>query len=107
MSIDELRNLSQSPVLHSGGGLLVLLVNTMLSVYKPWGRTRYWLRKRHEQREVLLADLPSCPESDVKVVLGSNPRTARWVSVVGILAIVMTLLFLIAHLAGGGMWGHH
>src|SRR5262245_36434284 len=56
MSINELRNLSQSPVLHSGGGLLVLLVNTMLSVYKPWGRSRYWLRKQHKQRDVLLAD---------------------------------------------------
>lgn len=51
--IDELRNLSQSPVLHSGGGLLVLLVNTTLSVYKPWGRTRYGLRKQREQKKEL------------------------------------------------------
>jgi len=98
MSIDELRNLSQSPVLHSGGALLVLLVNTMLSVYKPCGRTRYGLRKQHEQSEVLPVDLPSRPESDVEVVLGSTSKTPRWVSVVGILAIVLTLLFLVAHL---------
>jgi hypothetical protein len=45
LPVTELRKLSQSPVLHSGGGLLVLLVNTILSVYKPWGRTRYGLRK--------------------------------------------------------------
>ena len=32
-------------ILHSGGGLLVLLVPMVLSVYKPWGRTRYWRRK--------------------------------------------------------------
>jgi hypothetical protein len=106
MSIDELRNLSQSSVLHSGGGLLVLLVNTMLSVYKPWSRTRYWLRKQHEQREVLPVDFPSRPESDVGVAMGSTSKAPRWVSVVGILAIVLTLLFLVAHLIGGGMRIH-
>ena len=106
MSIDELRNLSQSPVLHSGGGLLVLLVNTMLSVYKPWSRTRYGLRKQHEQREVLPVDLSAPLESDLGVVMGSISKTPRWVSVVGILAIVLTLLFLIAHLIGGGIRSH-
>lgn len=48
MSIDELRNLSQSPVFHSGGGLLALLVTTTLSVYKPRSMTRYGRRKQHE-----------------------------------------------------------
>jgi hypothetical protein len=105
-SIDELRNLSQSPLLHSGGGLLVLLVNTMLSVYKPWGRTKYWLRKQHEQREVLPAELLSRSESDLGVGLGSTTKTPRWVSVVGILTIVLTLLFLVVHLIGGGMRSH-
>ncbi len=32
-------------VVHAGGGLLVLLVATVLSVYKPWGRTQ-WGRKK-------------------------------------------------------------
>lgn len=36
-------------LLHAGGGLLVLLVNTILSVYKPRGMTRYGWRKQHEQ----------------------------------------------------------
>jgi len=49
LPIDDLRKLSQSPVLHSGGGLLVLLVNTVLSVYKPWGRTQYGRRKQEER----------------------------------------------------------
>ncbi len=56
MPIDELRNLSQSPVIHSGGGLLVLLVNTTLSVYKLWGKTRYGLRKQHEPNKELSSD---------------------------------------------------
>lgn len=37
-------------VLHSGGGLLVLLVIETLSVYKPRGITRYGWRKQHEER---------------------------------------------------------
>jgi len=39
-------------LLHAGGGLLVLLVNTTLSVYKPRGMTRYGWRKQHERRTV-------------------------------------------------------
>ncbi|MGH2435856.1 MAG: DUF2269 domain-containing protein [bacterium] len=39
-------------LLHAGGGLLVLLVNTTLSVYKPRGMTRYGWRKQHEERKV-------------------------------------------------------
>jgi len=35
-------------LIHAGGGLLVLLVATALSVYKPRGLTRYGWRKQHE-----------------------------------------------------------
>jgi hypothetical protein len=33
-------------LVHAGGGLLVLLVTTILAVYKPWGLTTYGRRKR-------------------------------------------------------------
>lgn len=39
-------------LLHAGGGLLVLLVTTTLSVYKPRGTTPYGWRKQHEEREL-------------------------------------------------------
>jgi hypothetical protein len=39
-------------LLHAGGGLLVLLVATVLAVYKPRGMTRYGWRKQHEQHKV-------------------------------------------------------
>jgi hypothetical protein len=39
-------------LLHAGDGLLVLLVNTTLSVYKPRGMTPYGWRKQHEERTV-------------------------------------------------------
>jgi uncharacterized membrane protein len=46
---------------HSVGGLIVLLLVTVLSVYKPRGMTRYGWRKQHEQRykqRARSADLP-------------------------------------------------
>jgi hypothetical protein len=36
--------------LHAGGGLVVLLVTTTLSVYKPRGLTWYGWRKQYDQR---------------------------------------------------------
>lgn len=39
-------------LLHAGGGLVVLLVNTTLSVYKPRGLTWYGQRQPHEPRPV-------------------------------------------------------
>jgi hypothetical protein len=37
-------------VVHAAGGILVLLVITILSVYKPWGLTRYGRRKLQERQ---------------------------------------------------------
>ena len=42
----DLRVARTSLVVHAGGGLLVLLVPTVLSVYKPRGMTRYGRRKQ-------------------------------------------------------------
>jgi hypothetical protein len=38
-------------LIHAGGGLLVLLVTTTLSVYKPRGMTPYGWRKQREERK--------------------------------------------------------
>ncbi len=46
--LGELRD--PAHVAHTGGGLLVLLVATVLSVYKPRGMTRYGQRKQQEER---------------------------------------------------------
>jgi hypothetical protein len=48
--LSALRN--PSPVLHAGAALLLLLVATTLSVYKPRGITPYGWRKQHEQHPV-------------------------------------------------------
>jgi hypothetical protein len=41
-----------SALLHTGGGLVVLLLTAALAVYKPRGMTRYGQRKRLEQRKL-------------------------------------------------------
>lgn len=106
LSATDFRTLRIQLVIHAGGGLLVLLAATVLSVYKPWGMTPYGLRKQHERREVLLADLPSRPALPAEMVMGTTTKTPRWVYVVGIHAIGLTLLFLVVHLIGGGMRSH-
>jgi hypothetical protein len=42
----------RSELIHAGGGLLLLLVATVLSVYKPRGMTPYGRCKQHEERMV-------------------------------------------------------
>lgn len=90
LSVDELRSLSQSPVIHSGGGLLVLLVNTTLSVYKPWGKTRYGLPVQNERNKSL-----SNPVSSIRKI---------WKLYILLGLISIFLVFLVLHLASGG--GH-
>jgi hypothetical protein len=41
-------------LLHSGAALLLLLVATVLAVYKPRGMTRYGRRKQQEQQTLLV-----------------------------------------------------
>src|SRR5918999_1305808 len=84
LSLEQLRSLNQSPALHSGGGLLVLLITTILAVYKPWGMTRYGRRKQDSGA----AD----PES-------STNRGWRQHLLLGV--IVLVLLFLVLHLISG------
>jgi uncharacterized membrane protein len=47
----------QGELLHAGVGLLVLLVITTLSVYKPRGMTRYGHRKQRQQQKVTHAQV--------------------------------------------------
>ena len=50
LSPADLRAAGIQLVVHAAAGLLVLLVPTILSVYKPPGVTRYGQRKQYEQR---------------------------------------------------------
>ena len=49
-TINDLRELAFSPVLHAGAGAAVLLGANVLSVYKPRGLTPYGWRWEDQQR---------------------------------------------------------
>lgn len=91
LSLSELRDLKQSPLIHSGGGLVAILVATILAVYKPWGMTRYGRLKR------------------AIGVRGEDGTTTtiswRLYLLLGILGVVILLLLL--HLLGGGPTRHY
>jgi hypothetical protein len=54
LSRADLRAAGIQLLVHAAGGLLVLLVPAVLSVYKPPGMTRYGWRKQYEQRALSL-----------------------------------------------------
>jgi hypothetical protein len=85
-------------LIHAGGGLLVLVAATALSVYKPWGRTPYGRRKQAERRKADAAD----PDDH-----GSATLTP-WGLYVLLGSICLILLLVVGHLTGGhgGHGGH-
>ncbi len=79
-------------LLHPGIGLLVLLVITVLNVYKPRGLTPYGRRKQ----------LEAGVESELESANTSSP----WVKTIGIFALGLVLLFAILHVITGGVRHH-
>jgi hypothetical protein len=79
-------------IVHAAGGLLVLLAITFLSVFKPWGLTRYGRRKLLER------GVPPPPlNQETPVRFGFN----LLLTILGILLAVVAVL----HLTGHGL--HH
>jgi hypothetical protein len=97
----------QAEVVHAGGGLLVLLATTTLSVYKPWGRTRYGRRERHDRRGTLggmpLSPSPALSDPDNEPKGGGLPIELKiFLAVAGVLMGIFVLL----QLSGGGPGRH-
>ncbi len=86
LSVEQLRNLNQSPAIHSGGGLLVLLATTILALYKPWGMTPYGRRKRS-----------TAVGPDRGATTGIPWRPYVMLGIIG-----LVLLFFLLHLLSGG-----
>ncbi|MBI4565454.1 MAG: hypothetical protein HY716_12240 [Planctomycetes bacterium] len=84
----ELAGLRLQLVADAGAALVALGVAAALSVYKPRGMTPYGRRKMRDQR------------GDTAIEPG------RWVKILGIIALVLVLLFVILHVAGRGLGGH-
>ena len=87
----ELPGLRVQLIADAGAALLVLLVTTTISVYRPWGRIRYGLHKNPE-RYIGMQNRVTTKKSWGLYVL------------IGIISLI--LLFIIMHLVGGGMGGH-
>lgn len=109
----DLRTAGMELALHAAGGLLVLLVPTVLSVYKPRGLTPYG-RKQQEQRPPMHQSPPSPRRIShafkggmiVSTSSGAVTITLRRVQIVGIAIFVLVLHFFILHLTDGGLGGH-
>lgn len=99
LSVEALRN--GSPVLHASAAIVALLLNAVLSVYKPRGMTAYGRSKVERPR--LTVEPPVVLSSLTSTALTQErpARAPRWVYVLGIHAIGLVVLFLIVHLIGG------
>ena len=84
----------------AAGAVILLVVNTVLSVYKPRGMTRYGLRKQR-------AKYPAPAESAYVPELGKEPNTPRWVKVFGIAVVILLVLFRVVLLHMSGSARHH
>ena len=90
-------------VLHAIGGLLVLLTTTVLSIYKPWGMTPFARRKENQSSGSASVELPLPLGTALAASSAGSASAPRWVYVVGIHAVVLGMLFVVIHLAGGGL----
>jgi hypothetical protein len=96
MSSSHLHGLGIQIMADAAAAIAVLIVNTVLSIYKPRGMTAYGFRK---QRAQYGATAETAYVTDGKVPL--------WVKAFGITALVLLVLFRVAihHVSGGH--GHH
>ncbi|MEX2154205.1 MAG: hypothetical protein WD825_12770 [Gemmatimonadaceae bacterium] len=92
--LPDVGGLGTQLVFDAGAAVLVLLVTTTLSIYKPWGRTRYG---QHED-EPLTSAAPTIAKT--REILPAGLRI--FLAIIGV--IVATIV--IVHLAGGGMGRH-
>lgn len=91
LSSDPLAGLRTSVLVHSLGGLLVLLAAVALAMYKPQGMTRYGLRKLRERGDAGVS----------RTGRALATGTPLWVKVFGVIVVLLTLM-LGAMLLGGG-----
>jgi hypothetical protein len=87
-----------SPLVHSVLALILLVVATLLGIYKPFGETPYGRSIRRERHSDRLADA---------TVIGRFPAcTSRWTYWGWIVVIALFALFIAAHLMSRGVHGH-
>jgi hypothetical protein len=91
-----------SPMIHAILALILLLVATVLGVYKPWGMTAYGKRKHDAQRHEFSSTTVARAATMGAI---EATRTARWMYLSTIIVLGIMLLSVLLHLAGSGL-GH-
>jgi hypothetical protein len=89
-----------SPLVHSALALMVLLVTTVLGVYKPFEMTAYGRRKHGERRATALEEAVVAP-----VTVALADRQALMPYVLGAIILAVLLLLSVRHFASTGF--HH
>ena len=105
----DLQTVGIQLAVHAAGGMLVLLVITALSVYKPWGLTHYGQRRQQERRDEPRRSLPAVgikamSERDKEIFRGGLSRTLRVSLAAGAGALVVAV-HISMYLTGHGF--HH
>jgi hypothetical protein len=95
LSATDLRSLRVQLVLDAAGAIVVLLVVTALSVYKPWGMTAYGWRRAQSQNR-----------TESPAARRFRRKAAPWGRYVLLCLALLVLVVLFVHLRGGGM-AHH
>lgn len=112
-----------SPMVHAILALILLLIATVLGVYKPFGMTAYGRRKwgveRRMRQQVLQQETRpgEGPWKDQCTYFCGDPTQAgsasgsltsrpAWIYLAWIVAIGVLIFFVVLHSMGGGMGGH-
>jgi hypothetical protein len=83
-------------LIHAGGGLLLLVAVTTLSVFKPWGLTP-WTRRYAPPARVSSTRASGGSLSNAPALA---PSGTRWRLIAGVHAVLFVVLFAILHLSG-------
>ncbi len=78
-------------IAEAGGAILVLLVATTISVYKPWGKIKFGVGNNNQK---------------LKTQVKKTNAKKSWEFYIAIGLISLVLLFIIIHIFGGGMGNH-
>ena len=92
LASNDLRQLRIQLVGDASAALFVLLVTTVLSVYKPWGMTPYGIRRQFEDTNGRVLGPNRRPRPDGRYIL---------IAIAGFVAVIVLL-----HLFGVGLHGH-
>jgi hypothetical protein len=107
-TMPEVGRLGTQLVGDAGLAVLVLLVTTILSVYKPWGRTRYGRRKQQQERRETSGGRPTStpptfPDAANETTGDGLPLGVKiFLAAVGVIVVA----FVVLHLTGGGLGSH-